>query len=359
MQSFGIEVVEVLEEKAMRTFVAAFVAVVSLMPCAFGGAEAQKLSVVMVTDVAGLGDQGFNDAAWAGVQRAAKEFLLPVDIIQSREQADYVSNLSTAAERTRVVVAVGFIIADSVRRVAPNYPGTYFIQIEGEISGIPNVRSYDFKSEEAGFLAGVIAALYTKTGKVGAVSGMDIPPVEAYATGFRAGVISVEATTGKKVEATILSAGSFDDPVKGKSLAENLMARGADVLFRIAGNTGVGVWEAVKSSADVKIIWEDIDRDSTAPGQVLASTLKRVDNAVFQGIQMAVDVTWQGGHDVLGYREGGIGISAMKDSKDLFSEEDLAIIERAKALLGTGGITVPPTRKEIESWTAVNLSAPQ
>lgn len=343
----------------MRKALVVLAAISCLAATALAGAERQKLPVVMVTDVAGLGDQGFNDTAWAGVQRAAKEFLLPIDIIQSREQADYVSNLSTAAERANVVVAVGFIIADSVRRVAPNYPDTFFIQIEGEISGIPNVHSYDFKSEEAGFLGGVIAALYTKTGKVGAVSGMDIPPVEAYATGFRAGVMSVEATTGKKVEATVLSAGSFDDPVKGKSLAENLIARGSDVLFRIAGNTGVGVWEAVRGRPEVKIIWEDIDRDSIAPGQVLASTLKRVDNAVFQGIQMAVDVSWKSGHDVLGYREGGIGISAMKESRSLFTAEQLAIIEQAKSLLGRGEISIPARRAELESWTSVNLSAPQ
>lgn len=339
----------------MRSLLAC-VAVLVLAAGAFGAAEAQKLPVIMVTDVAGLGDQGFNDAAWAGVRRAANEFNLPVDIIQSREQADYVANLATAAEKAKVVVSVGFIIADATKRVAPRYPAVHFIQIEGDISGIPNVVSYDFRSEEAGFLGGVVAALYTKTNKVGAVTGMDIPPVEAYAAGYLAGIKAVEASTGKAVAPSIVSAGSFDDPVKGKALAENLIAGGADVIFRIAGNTGVGAWEAVKSRPGVKIIWEDIDRDASAPDKVLASTLKRVDNAVFEGVMMAVDRAWESGHKVLGYADGGVGLSEMAGSKKEFSAADLAIIERAKDLLGTRAITIPARRADVKDWPAPNLS---
>lgn len=323
---------------------------IALSTCLYGAADAQKLPVIMVTDVAGLGDQGFNDAAWAGVQRAAAEFALPIQIIQSREQADYVANLSAAAESAKVVVSVGFIIADAVKRVAPEYPATFFLQIEGAVTGLPNVASYDFKSEEAGFLAGVVAAAYTKRGAVGAVTGMEIPPVEAYAAGYLAGVKAVETWSEKAVETTILSAGSFDDPVKGKSLASNLIARGCDVVFRIAGNTGVGVWEAVKDAPEVKIVWEDIDRDSLAPGKVLASATKRVDNAVFNGIQMAVDVTWKPGHQLLGYNEGGVGLSDMKHSRSLFSEAELAMIEHARDLLGRSKITVPAKRSEVKSW---------
>jgi basic membrane protein A len=311
----------------------------------------------MVTDVAGLGDQGFNDAAWAGVKRAANEFNLPVDIIQSRDQADYVANLATAAEKAKVVVAVGFIIADATKRVALRYPAVHFIQIEGDIAGIPNVVSYDFRSEEAGFLAGVVAALYTKTGKVGAVTGMDIPPVEAYAAGYLAGAKAVESATGKAVSVSIVSAGSFDDPVKGKAVAESLIAAGADVIFRIAGNTGVGAWEAVKSRPGVRIIWEDIDRDAFAPDKVLASALKRVDNAVFEGIMMAVDRTWLSGHRVLDYADGGIGLSEMTASRKDFSARDLAIIQRAKDLLGTRAVTVPSRRADVETWTPPSLDS--
>jgi len=339
----------------MRTKSLLFVAMLFCISPALGAEEVQT-RVVMVTDVAGLGDQGFNDAAWAGVERAGTEAGVTADIIQSREQADYLSNLATAAERADVVVAVGFIIADSVKRAAPKYPDTYFIQIEGVVGDAPNVVSFDFKSQEGGFLAGVVAGLYSETGKVGAVSGMAIPPVRAYEAGYLAGVKAANESTGRDVEAIILSAGTFDDPVKGKSLAENLIGRGCDVIFRIAGNTGVGVWEAVRAREGVKIIWEDIDRDSMAPGKVLASALKRVDNAVFKGIEMARTGEWEAGHHVLGYADGGIGLSAMKHSRELFADEELVMIESAKALLAAGEIDVPTDPRDVPDWGAPDLA---
>lgn len=320
------------------------------------GGQAQKFPIVMVTDVAGLGDEGSNDAAWAGVKRAAAEFALPSDVIQSREQADYVANLSTAAERAKVVVSVGSALADALKSVAPRRGDTYFIQIEGRVSGLPNVLSFDFKSQEGGFLAGVVAAAYTKTGKVGAVSGIQAPLVDAYAVGFLAGVKAVAAAKGAEIEATVLSAGSFDDSPKGKSLSEKLILRGSDVIFSTAGGTGAGVWEAVKARENVKIIWKDADRDASAPGKVLASVLKRVDNAVFQGVQMAVDVRWQGGHKVLGYREGGIALSAMTGSSALFSEAELAMISEAKRLLGRGEVAVPDKESQLEDWEPPDLA---
>jgi basic membrane protein A and related proteins len=338
----------------MTKTLAAWVLTLTLSLTGFA-AEQGKLPVVMVTDVAGLGDQGFNDAAWAGIKRAADEFGLKVSTIQSRDQADYVANLAAAAEKAKVVVSVGFIIADATKRVAPKYPSVHFIQIEGTIESVPNVVSYDFKSEEAGFLAGVVAALYTKTGMVGAVSGMEIPPVEAYSAGYMAGAKAVRMTTGKAVDASILAAGTFNDPIKGKSLAESLISKGADVIFRIAGNTGVGAWEAVKAHKEVKMIWEDIDRDATAPGQILASTLKRIDNAVFEGINASASNQWKSGHYLLGYREGGIGLSAMKESRRLFSAADLAMIERAKELLASGEVTVPTRRADVADWPAPTL----
>lgn len=344
-----------MEMKMRGTFLLVVATFVCLSPAFAAGTG--RTRVVMVTDVAGLGDQGFNDAAWAGVQRAAAEFGVKADIIQSREQADYLSNLATAAERADVVVAVGFIIADSVKRAAPKYPGTYFVQIEGAAGEAPNVLSFDFKSEEGGFLAGVVAALYTETGKVGAVSGMAIPPVRAYEAGYLSGVKAVNESTGGRTEAIILSAGSFDDPVKGKSLAENLIGRGCDVLFRIAGNTGVGVWEAVRAREGVRIIWEDIDRDSSAPGKILASALKRVDNAVFKGIKMAVEGEWESGHRVLAYADGGIGLSAMEHSRELFTADELAMIERAKALLAAGEISIPRDPDAVDEWDAPRLGA--
>ena len=247
-------------------------------------ANAASTKVIVLTDSAGLGDKGFNDVCWQGVLKAKKDFGIDAQFLQAREQADYVSNLTLAAGKADIVVTLGYLFIDSLKEVVPRFPKTRFIHIEGEIPG-DNIASFDFRSEEAGFLAGVTAGLFTKKNMVGVVSGMEIPPVEAYLSGFRAGIRTAEAVKGRKIEAIIATAGSFNDPVKGKSLAKALIDKGVDVIFRAAGNTGVGVNDAVKSSNGVYLIAEDLDQDAEMPGKILTSALKRMDVAVYNAIR--------------------------------------------------------------------------
>ena len=159
---------------------------------------------------------------------------------------------------------------------------------------------------------------------------MDIPPVEAYVSGFRAGVKTAQKARGQKIEAIVATAGSFNDPVKGKSLAKAMIDRGADVIFRAAGNTGIGVTEAVKGTGGVYMVAEDLDQDAEIPGRVLASALKRMDVAVYGAIRDAVEGRLQGGHRWLGASEGAIDMTEMKYSRQLFDPADLQRIEKAK-----------------------------
>ncbi len=310
----------------------------------------ESLRVVVLTDAAGLGDKGFNDVCWRGVQRAKEEFGFQAQFLQSREQADYVPNLSLGAQRADVVVTLGYLFVDAVRHVAPRFPKTHFVHIEGEIPG-ENVACFDFKSEEGGFLAGLVAGLFTRTKQVGIVTGMDIPPVEAYVSGFRAGVTTAGKRRGEAIETVVASAGSFNDPVKGKSLAQALMDRGVDVIFRAAGNTGVGVLEAVKNSRDVAMIAEDLDQDSELPGRILTSTLKRMDVAVYGALRGIVEGRFQKGHQWLGAADGAVGITEMRHSSHLFTPKDLQFIDRARELLAGGQIRVPKRSEEAGSFT--------
>ena len=312
------------------------------------------LSVVVVTDEAGLGDQGFNDVAWEGILRAERELGVRKDIIESRSQSEYVSNLNYAAQRAQVVVSVGFIIADAVGRVAPAHPDTYFIHIEGDVPGA-NVLCFDFKSEQAGFLAGCVCALYTKKGRVGVVAGRRIPPVKAYLNGFRAGVATVEATFEKTVGQHIVYAGTFNDPVKGKSLGQALLARGCDVIFKAAGNTGVGVLELARERPHLFIVAEDLDIDDRLPGRILASTRKRIDVAVFTALKEIGEGRFRPGHRLLGMKEGGIGLSEMKFTRHLFSPEQLSFLERVKQGLSEETLTAPVTDDQLKTFTPTAL----
>jgi len=317
-------------------------------------ASGSAAKVIVLTDTAGLGDKGFNDVCWQGVQKAKKDFGLDAQFLQSREQADYASNLSLAAGRADIVVTLGYLYADSLRETAPYFPKTRFIHIEGDIPA-ENVASFDFRSEEGGFLVGLTAGLFTGKMSVGVVSGMDIPPVEAYVSGYRAGVKTAQKARRQNIETIVSSAGSFNDPVKGKSLAMAMIDRGVDVIFRAAGNTGIGVLEAVRSSGGVFMIAEDLDQDAEIPGRVLTSALKRMDVAVYGAIRDAVEGRFRSGHKWLGVSDGAIDITGMKYTGQLFNPADLQRIEKAKDLLKTGKLTVPARYSEVESFSAPDL----
>jgi basic membrane protein A len=168
---------------------------------------------------------------------------------------------------------------DSLKQVAPQFPKTRFIHIEGDIRS-NNLACFDFRSEEGGFLAGLVAGFFTRKKTAGVVTGMEIPPVEAYLTGFRAGVLTAARARREKIEVAVAPVGSFNDPVKGKSMAKALADRGADVLFRIAGNSGVGVAEAVRSTEGLYLILPDQEAALRSPeGQ------RRYAEAVREGLR--------------------------------------------------------------------------
>jgi basic membrane protein A len=253
-----------------------------------------------------------------------------------------------------VVITLGYLFTDALGKVASRFPETRFVHIEGDIPG-DNVASFDFKSEEGGFLAGLVAGLFTKTRKVGVVSGMDIPPVEAYISGFQAGVKTAEKQRETGIESIVASAGSFNDPIKGKSLAKTLIGQGVDVIFRAAGNTGVGVVEAVKTTEGVYLIAEDLDQDAAMPGRILTSTLKRMDVAVYGALRDIANDEFKPGHRWLGAPDGAMDITEMKYSKKLFKSEALENIQSARDLLKKGKLIVPNRYSQVADFQPPQL----
>ena len=321
-------------------------AVLAFLCCAkeerSGTNEAERaFKVIMVADAAGLGDKGFNDAGWAGVQRAVSELGTEAGFIQSSEQADYAVNLSLAAQDADLVVAMGFLIRDAVAEVALLYPNRKFLFVDGEVTG-PNVASFDFKAQEGAYLGGLLAAGVSKTGVVGVVLGMDIPPVEAYEAGYRAGVKAASAELGRTVKVLSATVGDFNNPAKGKSLATALIAQKADVVLQLAGNSGLGVLEAVKEApAGVYAIGADIDQDELVPGKVLTSVLKRIDVAVYRAILEAHEGRFRPGHRYIGLVEGASGLTEMPHTRAFVPPEVLTMIDAASERITAGELIVP------------------
>ncbi len=334
-----------------KGFVGILVISLMLFTVVLGGTAVAKknFSVIIVTDVGGLGDKSFNDAGWLGVQMAVKKLGIKGKFIQSMQQTDYITNLSLAAQSANVVVALGFLMADATKKVAPLFPHTKFILIDFPVKGIPNLATYLFKAGQSAYLAGIVASAVTKTKKLGVLQGMAIPPVVAYTAGFRCGVKTWNAATGDHVSVIVKTAGEFNDPAKGKELTMAMFGQGADIVFNVAGNTGTGIFEAVKAMnkkagitpEDAKAgkrpkyfaIGVDMNQDWVVPGEVLTSALKVIPNVVFEAIKEAYEGKLKGGVHVVGYTEGASGITDMKYTKQFVPKKALDMLKKAESLM--------------------------
>lgn len=319
-----------------------------------GGAGAQDAIVVtMVTDTAGLGDQNFNDSANLGGTQAAEEFGFEWRVIESTDASAYVPNLIAGAEQGDLTIGVGALLTEAITEVAKQFPDDKFQLIDGE-SPEPNVQSVLFKEQEAAFLVGVAAAKVTKTNKLGVVGGMRIPPVIRYEDGFRAGALAINPS----IEFTIAYADSFSDPAKGKELALAQFNQGADIIFPIAGLTGVGSYEAVKERGRLGEEWvlgADRSQDHLAPGFELCVARKQVDGAVYEACRQLVQGEFTTGTRNLGIKEGGVGF---EDPFNRVPEEVKGLIRAYQAMIVDGTLVVPATDEELEAFQAPPVPEP-
>ncbi len=317
-----------------------------------GTEETSDFSVAMVTDVGGVDDKSFNQSAWEGLQKFGEENGLEkgdggFDYLQSQSDADYNTNLNNLIRRDfDVVFGIGFLMEGAVAEIAAQQPDAQIAIIDAVVEA-DNVASVLFKEQEGAFLAGVAAALMTETGKVGFVGGMDIPVIERFEAGFLAGVEAANAD----VEVDVQYTGAFDKAELGKTTANRMYQGGADIIFHAAGGTGNGVFTEAKerkeADADANVWVIGVDSDQYDEGQVgdanitLTSVLKRVDNAVFNISEQAMDGEFPGGETVVyGLADDGIDLA---DSRGAIPEDIMTQIEEFKQQIIDGDITVPET----------------
>ena len=323
--------------------------VMSMAVCLVAGVAQQesvaadKPIMAMVTNQSGLGDQAFNDATWAGFLLAQEKLGIEPKVLEAREQAQYVPNLSILADQqSDLVVGVGFMIKDAVKEVAELYPDTNFGLVDGIVDA-PNVACLLFKENEGAFLMGAIAAKMSKTGTVGFVGGMSNPVTNRFEAGYRAGV----KTVNPDMEVLVSYAGTFADPAKGEEMAIPQYDQGADVIFQVAGGTGMGVINAAKKK-DKWVIGVDRDQNSLAPDNVISSMIKRLDIAVFNAIKMVQDGNFKGGQYKYGIAEGGIDY-APTTSKNV-PQEILDYVDMIKGKIVSGDIQPPSTYEELDAF---------
>ncbi len=308
-----------------------------------------SVKVGLVFDVGGRGDQSFNDAAYAGLERAMKELNIPkenVEYIEPGEGGDRESALRQLANGPYdVIFGIGFLFSDDVLAVAKDFPAKKFACVDMNVpaSGLlpANVVALKFKEEEGSYLVGALSALLSKTHKLGFVGGMQIPLIKKFEVGYVAGVKKVAPTASVDVKYAGVDGSAFKNPTKGKELALAIYNGGADIIYHASGSTGLGVFEAAREK-DKLAIGVDSDQQSAMPGHVLTSMVKRVDVAVFNTIKDTRDGTFPGGQThVFGLKDGGVDYVYDDKNKALIPDDVHAKVEALRGQIVSGAIVVP------------------
>ena len=319
----------------------------------------KKLKVGLVFDVGGKGDLSFNDSAYAGLQKAAKEFGDKIEIKdlepsgggENREQL----LRALAEQKYDLIFGVGFLFTDHIKKVAQEFPNSKFGLIDGYIENLndkSNVASLLFKEQEGSFLVGAAAGYATRTNKVGFVGGMKIPLIEKFEAGYIAGVKYANPKVQIFSDYIGTTGEAFKDPVKGKELTLSDINKGADVIYHASGASGIGVIEAAAEKGKLAI-GVDSDQSLTAKESqrkfVLTSMLKRVDNSVYFTIKDLVNGKFTGGYKVFGLAEDGVGYAMNDYNKELM--KDIAPkLEELKKKINSKEIEVPTDKKTLDEF---------
>lgn len=305
-----------------------------------------SIVATMVTDTAGIGDESFNDLALAGGERAAEELGIEFNVLESQTAADYVRNLTDAAESGDLAVAVGFLLADAVAEVSSQYPDKYFAVIDTEVPG-DNVVSYLFREQEGAFLAGVLAASMTQSNIIGFVGGIRIPPVMRYEVGYRAGAMSINPD----IEITISYADDFEDPNLGKELSLAQFNQGADIVHAAAGRTGIGAFDAAAEMGEgFYVIAADQDQSELGAEIQLAAVIKGIDTAVYDSIEDVANGTFEPVVHNLGIADNGVGLGAINE---IVPEDVIALVDAYSAAIADGTIVPPVDDETFEAFEPV------
>jgi basic membrane protein A len=313
-----------------------------------GGDNAPQsdIKVGMAYDVGGRGDQSFNDAAARGMDQATEEFGMES---QESEASDGEPE-SAREERLRTfadagydpIVAVGFAYESAVAKVAKEYPDSHFAIIDDEVAQGDNIANLVFAEEQGSFLVGAAAALKTKTDNIGFIGGVEVPLIQKFEAGYKAGAKAVNPKI--KIQTKYLTQppdfSGFGDPAKGKTAAQGMYDNGADIVYHAAGGSGGGVFEAAAGS-DNWAIGVDSDQYQTADPSVkdviLTSMLKNVDVAVYEYLSQVNDGTFPSGVTRYDLEADGVGYSTSGGFVDDITDQ----LDEYKQKIIDGEITVP------------------
>jgi basic membrane protein A len=327
------------------------------------------LKVGVVTDVGQLEDKSFNQASNEGAIAAADALGGTHDVIVTQNISDYGANIQSFVDKNfDVIVSVGFLIGTDTAKAAKANPKIHFVGVDQGVcvdetgapdstfackgdaaTLLPNYQGIVFAEEQAGYLAGIVAASITKSGKIAAVGGTNVPAVVAYNAGYVAGAKSVKPDRKTLYQETDPDpTKGFNDPAKGKAIATTFIGQGADVIFQIAGLTGQGALEAACAKTGVWGIGVDVDQALSIPTAakcIVTSAEKKLKDTVTTVVKSVGDGTFKAG--TVSYNAAStppaIGLAPYHDNASVITPEIQALVDKAFADMAAG--TLKPPRK--------------
>jgi basic membrane protein A and related proteins len=314
-----------------------------------GNSATSDIKVGMAYDVGGRGDQSFNDSAAAGLDQAKDELGVEAEESEATDgeaESAREERLVTFAEAGYdPIIAVGFNYAESLGKVAEQYPDVHFAIIDdASLADVPNVASLTFAEEQGSFLVGAAAALKSEAGHIGFVGGVQVPLIEKFQAGYEAG--AKEVNPDITIDVTYLTQppdfSGFADPAKGKTAAQGMYDNGADIVYHAAGGSGGGVFEAAQEAGGLAI-GVDSDQYNTADPSVqdviMTSMLKNVNVAVFNYLEEVAGGTFPAGQQIYDLSVDGVGYSTSGGQIDDIVDK----LDAYKQQIIDGDIKVPTT----------------
>ncbi len=324
-------------------------------------AAAGKFLGCMVTDTGGINDRSFNASAWQGMQEAASaNSNVTVKYLQSTTQSDYVPNINTfIGQKCGIIVTVGFLMAQATQTAAKAHPTQDFSIVDNQYTpSISNIDALLFNTVQDGFLGGYLAAGMSKTGKVATFGGLELPTVTIYMDGFWDGVQYYNSKHGTHVQVLGWNettqkgsfTGDFTNQTKGQTLTQTFISEGADIIFPVAGNVGLGAAKAVQDadnsagSQKVNMLWVDTDGCVSAPQYCkyfISSVTKGIQAAVKNAVLTAAGNTFKGGNFIGTLSNGSVVLSPFHDFASKVPSSLQSELKQVQTGIESGSIQTP------------------
>lgn len=331
--------------KRMTALAVSVCTAAALIGCGSSEEERADIHVGIIFTQAGLGGNSFNDLALEGVKRAAEDFDITFDQVEPKSVSDeeIIQDEMASSEEYDLIICVGDEQVDALNNVASVYTDQKFALLDAT-SDLDNVASYSCKAQEGSFMVGALAVLAKQEridsklsdgDTIGFIGGVDNPLINEFAAGYKAGAEYVDPN----VNVLIDYAGSFNDPTTAKTIANTFSEKGADVIFHAAGASGMGMFQAAEEKGFVSI-GVNLNQNSIAPDNIMASMLKKLDNCAYQAIQSVVEGTYTGENHLLGLSDGGVDFT-VEGSNIEVPDEILTELDGIREGIISGEIVVP------------------